>query len=82
MKDLDVKVDTFMDMDETRVHVNMKNPITGADNYVTIVLNPEGVIVDMWGDATDGDPIASMYQFWEDLAEDEDNETENEKETT
>jgi hypothetical protein len=81
MKDLDVNVDTDTDMDETRVHVNIKNPITGADNYVTIVLNREGVIVDVWGDEHHGGPIASMYQHWSDLA-DENDETDNKKEIT
>ncbi len=75
MKKLDIKVQTDIDVDESRVHVNLKNPITGADNYVVLVFTDEGVIVDVWGD-DDKSLCATMYQHWSDLA-DENDETDN-----
>ena len=77
MKEHSIQVEKI-ERGEVRVHVNVKNPISGLDNNVTVVITMEGILVDMWGDET-SDTAATMYQFWDDLVEEQ---TDNKKEST
>ena len=78
MKEHNIQVEKI-ERGEVRVHVNVKNPLSGLDNNVTVVITGEGIIVDMWGDEA-SETAATMYQLWDDLAEYD--ETDKEKETT